>query len=586
MHRRFKPTRLYSIIFKRVILMCILIVVLGLGFAVFSLVGHFIDQIGASRLDILRQITSYNQVVKSVTTSVSDDLLDELGAAFERAGTETEFRGQVEAAMETAQHTFERYDMDTSIDVVFHDDNTRLSTTEEQIEPLQQLLSSYWFITLVSGHNDRSWNMRFLQSEDSTSAVLSYGRVLRDREGGAICTLITNTAQSMVFKNYAGTLRGDNRLYIFDEQGIIVSHSNPALIGFALYHVTAEDGIESNGYAVQLQRGRPILRTSYRDSSAGWTVVEELALGSLMETYGDVFAVALLSLLIALTLALGLSYIIARTITRPLVLLAKRMEQFSDEHPETMPVQHQYYEVQLLSETFNAMIGRIERLITQIKDEERAKRRIEFDFLQAQINPHFLHNTLFSIKSLIALGRMEQATTMLDAFIGLLKMPIAADRKDHALHDEIAYIRHYVALMECRYGTQFSLSVFIDQDMDSFHVPQLILQPLVENAIFHGISDKEDGEGCISIIGTRHGNKTILRVEDNGEGMTEEQISHMWDSTRRSRGSINSISLRNVRSRIQYVFGPQSDIHIESALGKGTAITIIIIGRNQEEDDR
>lgn len=197
MHRRFKPTRLYSIIFKRVILMCILIVVLGLGFAVFSLVGHFIDQIGASRLDILRQITSYNQVVKSVTTSVSDDLLDELGTAFERAGTETEFRGQVEAAMETAQHTFERYDMDTSIDVVFHDDNTRLSTTEEQIEPLQQLLSSYWFITLVSGHNDRSWNMRFLQSEDSNSAVLSYGRVLRDSEGRAICTLITNTAQSI-----------------------------------------------------------------------------------------------------------------------------------------------------------------------------------------------------------------------------------------------------------------------------------------------------------------------------------------------------------------------------------------------------
>lgn len=581
MGRRGGPTRLYTIIFNRVFLVSILTVIIGLAVISGTAFSRLIQEIGASRLDILRQIASQNQVIKSVSTSVTDDVYDVLASDYAAGMRDDAFRTAVRKTITDAQKTFDRYGMESSIDVVLGNADSRISSGRELREPLQQLLHSYWYMNLTSGQSGNGWSMRFLQSEESSSAVLSYGRVLRGGQGEPVCSIVVNTSQNMVFKNYVDALRSDNRLYIVDEQGIIVSHSNAALVGFALYHMDgAKTGMQPDGSQVEQRRGGRVLVTRYYDPMTRWTIVEELSIGSILASYEDVLLFAVAVLLLAVGTALLLSYVTARMIARPLLLLTARMEQFRDERLEIMPEQRQYYEVQALSRTFNRMIGRIRELVQEIKHEEREKRSIEFDFLQAQINPHFLHNTLFSIKSLIALGRYAQAEDMLGAFIGLLKMPIAADHKDHALHDEIEYIRHYITLMEYRYGMPFPLTVYMEAGMEEFRVPQLILQPLIENAIFHGLSEKEE-DGCIVIVAGHSAGHIVLRVEDNGDGMTEEQVKRFWDPERR-RSSLNGISLRNVQSRVQYVYGPESHIAIESTPGEGTAVTIVIVERKEE----
>jgi two-component system sensor histidine kinase YesM len=242
---------------------------------------------------------------------------------------------------------------------------------------------------------------------------------------------------------------------------------------------------------------------------------------------------------------------------------------------EKMPVQNQFYEVQVLSMTYNTMIQRIIQLIHQIKEEESEKRKIEFDFLQAQINPHFLHNTLLGIKSLVSLGKQAQAVKMLDAFIKLLKLPLTASQNDHSLGEEIGNVLQYVTIMQYRYGMEYPVDIHIEEGLDKFLVPKLILQPIVENAIFHGISEM-DGEGRIRISAQAQEGNIIISVEDNGEGMTQEQIDSMWNSEHYFRSSMNSIGLANVRSRIRFVFGSASGIEVKSEPGKGTKVSIVI----------
>lgn len=281
-------------------------------------------------------------------------------------------------------------------------------------------------------------------------------------------------------------------------------------------------------------------------------------------------------LLTAILLALWMSFRTARTISRPLAAMATRMEKSRETGSlEPVMVEARYIEILQLSQRFNRLLERIRQLIAEMKAEEEEKRRIEFDFLQAQINPHFLHNTLLCIKSLVITGRNQDAEQMLSAFMALLRMPIAAGKQSHALREEIEYIRQYVTVMEYRYGEKFPLTVFLDDALLDFEVPRMMLQPLVENAIFYGISAME-GRGQLCITASQVGPRILLTVEDNGSGMTPEQIEHIWNPEKRKRRSLNSIGLRNVLSRIRYMFGPESAIKIESRPGLGTIICIMI----------
>ncbi|MDF2654616.1 MAG: two-component sensor histidine kinase [Bacillota bacterium] len=574
-----KPIRLYSIIFQRVFLLSIVIVLAGLMAAFYVFYNHFIDEIGKSRLDILKQIASLNQVVKSVTSSVADDLYADLynevqSSSFDRMTFEMKMRGRVKAT----KAVFDRYSMDTSVDVVMSDTGARYSSSTEMSEPSDQLLKSYWYTNLISGVSDKSWSMRIFQSPESESVVLSYGRVLRGTDGRVLCTIIANTSQNMVYKNYSDALRAGNRLYIVDENGIIISHSNPALIGFALYHMEGmEDKLHKSQYSVQKSLNHSMLVSSYYSPDTKWTIIEEVQLYSIVQAYQSVLILMGLFILAGVLLAVALSYTTARIITKPLTLLSERMMENQGEKLEKIQIQNQFYEVRVLSVTYNAMIQRIIKLISQIKEEESEKRRIEFDFLQAQINPHFLHNTLLGIKSLVSLGKQQQAVKMLEAFISLLKQPMKASQNDHSLSEEISHVLQYVSIMQFRYGTEYPILIQVEEGLENFPVPKLILQPLVENAIFHGISEME-GEGKITITAETFRNRIIISVEDNGEGMTQEQIDRMWSSDHSFRSSMNnSIGLANVRSRIRFVYGPSSGIEVQSALGKGTRVSIVIV---------
>jgi len=209
-----------------------------------------------------------------------------------------------------------------------------------------------------------------------------------------------------------------------------------------------------------------------------------------------------------------------------------------------------------------------------IKEEERRKHKAQLDFLQAQINPHFLHNTLFSIKCLVSLGKVEAAEEMIGAFMDLLRMTL--DNKDEfiTLNEEIAAIKKYIHLQRYRYSNKFEAVFNCENSLLNCKIPKLILQPIIENAIFHGIEPKR-GNGRITISATEEDECLIINVEDDGVGMSPETIEKIKKGeSETSRRTFNMVGIANIEQRIILNYGSQYGINIKSTIGKGTCVTL------------
>ena len=294
-----------------------------------------------------------------------------------------------------------------------------------------------------------------------------------------------------------------------------------------------ESAVKKNDYSIRSLRGDLTIVSSYTNDQSGWTIVEELKVQNIVRFYRRILMFGLLTVLGGILLAAGISFLAARHITKPLTRLSQEMLEFGkDDNFSPMPVQNQYFEIHALSLSYNKMTRHVLRLIENIKKQEAERRNLEFDFLQAQINPHFLHNTLLNIKSLVVMKKYDQSVRMLDAFLKLLKMPVTTDSDRHTLGEEIDHLRHYIDLMSFRYGNNFVFETQAEECLLSGHVPQFILQPVVENAIFHGLADREDG-GEITVRAFRADGEIHIEVQDNGEGMSPDAVEKLWETQRK-----------------------------------------------------
>ena len=220
------------------------------------------------------------------------------------------------------------------------------------------------------------------------------------------------------------------------------------------------------------------------------------------------------------------------------------------------------------------MAQEIKKLLEDIKNKEAYKRRIENDLLRAQINPHFLYNTLFSIKCLAETRRPEEVSEMISALIDFLKMTLRKDADLICLSEEFIITEKYLVLQQMRYGDKLSFEFEPDEKTTQCMVPALILQPIVENAIFHGIEAKNE-MGIIVISSEIQNERLIISISDDGAGMNEDTLERVIDTCTNKEYTRNeSIGIANVSGRIKVDFGNEYGLHIESEVGIGTTVTI------------
>lgn len=216
------------------------------------------------------------------------------------------------------------------------------------------------------------------------------------------------------------------------------------------------------------------------------------------------------------------------------------------------------------------MVTRIQKLMEQVRNEEVTLRKTELRALQAQINPHFLYNTLDSIAWMCEEERSREAVEMVNALARLFRISISKGHELIPIEKELEHARSYLKIQNYRYKNQFTYSFEVDENCLSYYCNKITLQPLIENAIYHGINRMID-EGEIIVRIYERGSEVIFEVEDNGVGMTEEQCSQILHH---EPGDKSGIGIKNVNDRIRIYFGEQYGLSIESELDEGTKIII------------
>lgn len=310
--------------------------------------------------------------------------------------------------------------------------------------------------------------------------------------------------------------------------------------------------------------------TSVEDSSwrvVGVSFVDELVNRSVREMIG--ISAGLAGLVLAA--ALLTSWILSRMLSRPLRGLASAMERFERDadHFSYRPVRGTR-EVRELSQSFGHMVLRIQQLMSTVRQEEINLRKTELKALQAQINPHFLYNTLDSIAWMCERGRNADAVNMVHALARLFRISISRGHELIPIAKEIEHAESYLQIQKYRYKNQFTYEFDVDPECLDYYCNKITLQPIIENSINHGL-DLLVEEGRIQVEVLQDGDDILFRVRDNGVGMSQEQVDAILEQDPEDR---TGIGIRNVNDRLRIYFGAPYGLNITSELDVGTCVEI------------
>ena len=299
----------------------------------------------------------------------------------------------------------------------------------------------------------------------------------------------------------------------------------------------------------------------------GVSFVEELITESVQEV-SRILAASGIGILLA---AVIISFVLFRTLSRPMHGLTAAMRQFEQaaDNFTYVPVGGAR-EVRALSDSFGQMVVQIQRLMEQVRAEEVNLRKTELRALQAQINPHFLYNTLDSIAWMCEQGRNAEAVEMVNALARLFRISISRGHELIPIRSELQHAESYLQIQSHRYKNQFSYSFDVQEECLDYLCNKITLQPIIENAIYHGINGLVD-EGEIRISCRADGDDILFTVEDNGTGMEPEQVQAIL---RKERSDHTGIGIKNVNDRLKIYFGPAYGITIDSVPDEGTRVYI------------
>lgn len=307
-----------------------------------------------------------------------------------------------------------------------------------------------------------------------------------------------------------------------------------------------------------------------RHSQYYWDVFFVEDFSSYSETQRQIILIIVLVYLLVCTLATFIAYLISKGITRNIKLLSNSMRQLESGDFNIQIRLNGNDEVGQLCDSFNFMVNRINELIEKIAEERSNQEHLEYQLLKAQINPHFVFNSLGSVRSMANIRKEPEISEMVTALINILRISLGKEGKYLQVNEEIEYINNYFILQRYRWGDCFSVEYELSTDTLGCYIIGFVLQPLVENALFHGIQIT-NMDGVIRICSKRENDDLILSVEDNGVGMSMETIEQIlsieseWKKLR-----INSIGVQNINKRVKKCFGDYYGLEYESVIGKGT----------------
>ncbi|WKV08623.1 sensor histidine kinase [Thermoanaerobacterium sp. CMT5567-10] len=310
----------------------------------------------------------------------------------------------------------------------------------------------------------------------------------------------------------------------------------------------------------------------------GWNIISVTPFNELNSQFWIYNLILLLVIIINIVLLiLGLLFI-SLFITQPIIKLVNSMKGIKDGKFEKVNIITGNDEIGMLKDVYNKMIDEIKKLIGDIINEQKMKRKLELDVMQSQIKPHFLFNSFDAISALILMNDTKNASKIVKALGKFYRSFLMNGNEEITIKEELDIIKNYLTIQKIRFGDKFNVVINIDERTLSYRIPKLILQPLVENALNHGVRNK-DGQGIISIKALYDNDQIKLIVEDNGKGMNEEKIREIESSM--SKG----VGLRSTIERLKIYYNSADVVKIYSKIDEGTKIEITIPINKEDQND-
>ncbi|MDO5391853.1 MAG: sensor histidine kinase [Eubacteriales bacterium] len=404
---------------------------------------------------------------------------------------------------------------------------------------------------------------------------------VRDDSGEILGYMISNTDDRKLYYDYIARWKDDAIV-----ESVILDMKKRVIAGSESSHM-GENYQQAKQYRQWMKGGTVegsdshhiyIYCPSIFSQAALFTVVDKsVVLSDLMWIRWFFFGILAVFLVVALMLALYLSHMIYR----PLKQLTSTMEEVSDGNLQTRAQVVSRDEIGELAQEFNGMLDKIEDLIYRLIEEENKKKDMELEALQYQITPHFMYNTLNSIKFAALLKGEKEIGQVIGDFVELLQAAISKKGTFLTVAEEMHILENYIRLQEFRYGGSFEVTYEVDEEAQECLVPRLILQPLVENALLHGMDMKEH-TGKLDICAFVTEGQLLLKVTDNGRGMSQAQIEKLLTGKVKKDKGFTAVGIPNIRDRLKLYYGEQGGITYESS-EKGTTAMIYLPAKKGEE---
>ncbi|WP_372632238.1 sensor histidine kinase [Cohnella sp.] len=415
---------------------------------------------------------------------------------------------------------------------------------------------------------------------DEQTPVLTAGKKIIDiKTGRTLGVLLLNLKESRL----SAVLRTMNaepsaRYLIVDEGGSVVSASRDDALLRPVEDAELASWIKEHDDATSI---RPIQReqmllTIRSFPMLGWKLASVTPLSALTTDLTQIkLTLAIVAGLCLLLATIGVTYL-SQWIARPIIRLAKSMKGFQEGDLDERLVIDSKDELGLFATGFNEMIRRMKGLLANIKVEQKQKREYELALIQSQIKPHFLYNTLDVIYALSEMGRIKDVQRTTKALADFYRLTLNQGREMITIEQEVRLVQDYLAIQHIRYSDVFTYSIDVDPGIMPHPILKLTLQPLIENAIYHGLKLKRE-PGRLLIRGYRSRGLIVLEVTDDGVGIPGEKLPALLrppaDPSEEKEGSFG---LRNVNERIRLSFGEQYGLAIASEPGRGTTVTVTL----------
>lgn len=392
-----------------------------------------------------------------------------------------------------------------------------------------------------------------LNHEVKKNYVIPVSKVIRDKDGELLGFATMYFDYSIIDTLFSTNLPENSHFQVVDTSGSVI-YSNKS--DGEVYDVNHKDFIYSQ----------------FTDEKTGWAFMIGIPTDVLISELSDTMIRTWFSFGILFVVFLLGSMVLIKGMTNKINKLNQSMQEVATGNLEARSDIESSDEIGQMSHSFNHMVVRINGLVEEVKIEEGAKKEKEIDFLQAQINPHFISNTLNVIVWMADLYGANNIINLTKSLNALMRVVMKKGRNLITIEDELEHVTSYLKVMEYSNIYEIQVDIDADEDLKAYYIPSFTIQPFVENAIKHGLS--ESGHGLIEIKVKKLDKKLVISVRDDGKGMSDETLNHLDNERINDQTQISQIGIRNVKERIELLYGKDYGVEYSSELGRYTKATI------------